>query len=486
MSISFNAIPIDIRTPGHYIEFDPTRAMQGLPVVRHRVLLISQRGLAHWNIPMQITSAAHADKLFGPYTIMADMARAFKAANPYTELWGVGLSAAGGATLATGTITFAGTATASGSITFHIAGRPFVVPVASGETAATLALRLKTLINADTFSIVTATQAAEVVTVTAAANGETGNYIDMRFGYHATDGLGLVPGITSVTIVPMSGGAGNPDITPALNAVGDTHFQTVVMPYLDELNVGRLTNWLADRFGPMVQKEGHAVLGHTGGMTGAQTLGNAYNSPHLTIIPGGKSPTNPWVWAAQVAAADAYEPDPARPRQTLPLPSCLPPEMAEQWTREERNVLLYDGCSTYTVQPGNAVQIERLITTYKTNAQGAEDTAYLDIETMRTIAYLRYTVRNRIATRYPRHKLANDGTQYGPGQAIVTPSVIRAELCALFREWESAGLAEGFDQFKRDLIVERNASDPNRVDAVIPPDVVNQFRVFAAAVQFRL
>jgi len=68
----------------------------------------------------------------------------------------------------------------------------------------------------------------------------------------------------------------------------------------------------------------------------------------------------------------------------------------------------------------------------------------------------------------------------------VTPMVIRSELIALFREWEEAGLAEGFEQFKTDLIVERNGSDPNRVDAIIPPDVINQFRVFAGQVQFRL
>ena len=53
-------------------------------------------------------------------------------------------------------------------------------------------------------------------------------------------------------------------------------------------------------------------------------------------------------------------------------------------------------------------------------------------------------------------------------------------------DWMDAGLAEGLEQFKRDLIVERSSTDPNRVDAIIPPDVVNQFRVFAAQVQFRL
>jgi phage tail sheath gpL-like len=201
---------------------------------------------------------------------------------------------------------------------------------------------------------------------------------------------------------------------------------------------------------------------------------------------GGKSPTPPWVWAAVVGAIDAYEPDPARPRQTLALPGILPPNPDVRFTLSERNILLHDGISTFLVDQGGNVSIERLITTYQTNALGVEDISYLDIETMRTIAFLRYSVRSRIALKFPRHKLANDGTNFGAGQAIVTPKIIRAELIALFQQWEEAGLAEDIDQFKTDLIVERNGSDPNRVDALIPPNVVNQFRVFAAAIQFRL
>jgi len=84
------------------------------------------------------------------------------------------------------------------------------------------------------------------------------------------------------------------------------------------------------------------------------------------------------------------------------------------------------------------------------------------------------------------HALADDGTQYAPGQAVVTPRVIRGELLSLFRELEQAGLVENFDQFKADLLVVRSNQDRSRVNAVIPPDIINQFRVFAAAVQFRL
>jgi phage tail sheath gpL-like len=56
---------------------------------------------------------------------------------------------------------------------------------------------------------------------------------------------------------------------------------------------------------------------------------------------------------------------------------------------------------------------------------------------------------------------------------------------AWFREMEELGLVENFDQFKRDL-VQRNGSDPNRLDLLIPPDLINGLVVVAAQVQFRL
>lgn len=84
------------------------------------------------------------------------------------------------------------------------------------------------------------------------------------------------------------------------------------------------------------------------------------------------------------------------------------------------------------------------------------------------------------------NKLADDGTAYGPGNAVVTPSVIRAELIALMRELEEKGLVENVETFKEQLIVERNADDRNRVDVLAPPDLVNQFRIFACLTRFVL
>ena len=41
-------------------------------------------------------------------------------------------------------------------------------------------------------------------------------------------------------------------------------------------------------------------------------------------------------------------------------------------------------------------------------------------------------------------------------------------------------------RFERALIVERSRTDPNRLNALVSPSFVNQLRIFAVLVQFRL
>jgi phage tail sheath gpL-like len=125
-------------------------------------------------------------------------------------------------------------------------------------------------------------------------------------------------------------------------------------------------------------------------------------------------------------------------------------------------------------------------TTYQKNLYGQGDDAYELVPTLATLAALFRSQRHAITSKYPRHKLADDGTRFGAGQAIVTPKIIKAELIAQYRADEFLGRVENAQAFKRNLIVERNSNDPNRVDVLYPPDLINQMRIFAVLAQFRL
>lgn len=484
--ISFSQIPIDVRTPGHFLEFDNTRAVQGLPAVPSKILVIGARlpaGTVLQAVPTMILSSSQGEQFFGRGSMLAHMIAAAKKANPYTEMWAVALDENAAGVKATGTITVTGPATAAGTIELLIGGRKVQVAVASGAVQNDIAAAINTAVNANTDLDVTSGVAVNVVTLTARHKGDYGNSIDIRVNYYFGE---QTPAGVVLAIVAMAAGATNPDLNTALAAVGNEQYHTVIVGYTDAANLTKIETELSTRWGPMVQKEGQAFVGHSATHANLVTFGDTRNSQFLSIAGIAKSPTPPWEWAACVGAVDAFEPDPAKPRQTLPLPGMLAPAPEHRFTRDERDILLRHGIATFLVDAGGGMMIERLITAYKTNAFAVADISYLDIETMRTLAYLRYSVRARIALRFPRYKLANDGTRFGPGQDVVTPMIIRAELITLFREWEEAGLAENFAQFKSDLIVQRHATDPNRVDAIIPPDVINQFRVFAGKVQFRL
>jgi phage tail sheath gpL-like len=226
----------------------------------------------------------------------------------------------------------------------------------------------------------------------------------------------------------------------------------------------------------------------TQGMLGA--LGDSRNSQFSCIVaqPGKAPLTPPSEFAAAVAGVVALSAanDPARPFQYLPLAGVRAPAESDRFTTAERNLELLDGIATSRVASGGEVQIERLVTTYQTNAAGAVDTSYRDAMSVFTLMYLRYSFRNLIGTRFPRHKLADNGTRFSAGQAIVTPMTAKAVAVGWFREMESLGLVENFEQFKRDLVVERDQSDRNRLNFLLPPDLINGLIVTAANIQFRL
>lgn len=487
-NISFNSIPVDIRTPGQYIEIDNTKAVRGLPSQDRRLLLVGQRlstGTVSAGVPTQINNPGQAAGYFGRGSMLHRMVIAAKAANDSTAMWAIALDDLAAGVAATGTLTLTGTATGAGILALYIAGQRVQVGVSLGDTAAGVATKVVTAVTAQVDLPVTASAAAAVVTLTARHKGLTGNGIDVRLNYYSDD---ATPAGLTAAVVTMASGTGNPDVANAIAAIGDDQYYSIAVPYTDSANLAALEAMLDAKWGPMQQRTGHVFAGMVATQAALTTFGAARNSPHVSVLGINDTPTPVWEFAAAWAGVCEYYGaiDPARPLQTLPVPQLLAPPLTTRFTRTERDLLLRSGISTLIYGNDGAPMIERVVTTYQKNAFGIGDISLLDLESKWTVDYIRYAVRARIALRFPRHKLAEDGSNYAPGQAIVTPRILRAELLTLFRELEEAGLVENFDQFKRDLLVVRSSGDPNRVNAVIPPDIVNQFRVFAAAVQYLL
>lgn len=486
--IGFNEIPATLRVPFVFVEFNNANAVQNATVKPYRLLVIGQRlaaGTVLANQKTRVTSAAQAKTYFGAGSMLAQMVEKLIKVNNFTETICIAVDDDAAGVKATGTISFTGPAVQPGTVALYIGGRRFTVGVNAADTATVIATAVAAAINAKTDLPVTAAAALGVVTLTAKHKGAAGSGIDVRANYNVGEAF---PAGVAAVIVKMNGGTANPDLAAAIAALGDTQFDVIAFPYTDAVSLASVEGELADRWGPMRQIEGVAIAATMGDLTAQGTLGDSRNSPHVSILGAYGVASTPWEVAAVTAGVIAYygNIDPARQFKTLPLVGLLPPTDDDVLRMEERNLALYDGISTFVVDAGGVMRIERMITTYKTSAAGADDPSYLDLTTPLLLGYIRYDWRNYILRKYPRHKLANDGTRYGAGQPIITPKIGKAEAVAKFRQWEDMGLVENAEQFKRDLICERNPNDPNRLDWVLPPDLINNFMVGGTQIAFLL
>jgi phage tail sheath gpL-like len=505
MPVSFNSIPANWRMPLVWIEVDPS--MAGYPRSRLTSLLIGTMlsgGAAAPNVPIPVPSQADARVLFGAGSMLDGMVESFTNNNFAQELWVVPIEEATAGVAATGSITVTSAATAAGTLPVYIAGRRVQVFIATGETVDATATKIAAAINADLSMPVTAAAAAGVVTLTCKFKGVEGNDIDVRLAYGGALAAEKVPvglDITGPPTYKLTGGTGSPDIAEAIDNLGDEIYEYVASGYTDSTSLNLLETeygfsdlgrwgWLRQLYGHVfAARRGATGAGDEKGYSDLMTFGPNNNSGVLSILGiEAHSPTPAWNWAAAYAAkaARALLNDPARPLQTLALEGCLPAPKHQRFDMKQCNDMSGVGIATQGANADGVPAIKRESTTYQKNLYGQGDDAYELVPTLATLSALFRSQRHAIESKFPRHKLADDGTRFGAGQAIVTPKIIKAELVAQYRADEFLGRVENATAFKNNLIVELNPNDPNRVDVFYPPDLINQLRVFAVLAQFRL
>ncbi|MDO9176440.1 MAG: phage tail sheath subtilisin-like domain-containing protein, partial [Actinomycetota bacterium] len=329
-----------------------TRASTGTPSISHKVLVLGQRlttGTVAAAVPTRITNDGAAEASFGRGSMLAEMLKAARKANPYIELWGLALDDDGAGVKAVGKLSFVASSVVAGTLNLYIGGKRVRVGVAASATAAAIATAAIAAINADTTLPVTAvvngTNAYEV-DLTCRWKGETGNAIDLRLNYYT--GEASPTGLTT-TITAMSTGTANPDVTDAIVAFGPEWWNYVVMPWMDTANLNALAAEMVSRWGAMRAIDGIVFAAFRGTYGTTASFGSARNDYPISCMGTGASPTAPWIWAAVNAtvAADSLSNDPARPLRTLDLPGVLAPAVQDRFIDEERNLLLFDGISTY-------------------------------------------------------------------------------------------------------------------------------------------
>ncbi|RJT26919.1 phage tail sheath subtilisin-like domain-containing protein [Buttiauxella izardii] len=491
MTVSFNGIPSDIRVPLFYAEMDNSAANTAQTSAPSLLIGHVNAGAAiATNQLILMPSPDYAVRQCGAGSQLARMVEAYRQTDPFGELWVIAVPDTAG-TAATFTLTVTGSAAASGVISLYVGRRRIQVNVTTGDALAVIATSIASAITADGQTPFTATAAAGVVTLTARHKGTWANDIPVSLNYYGFSGGETLPAGVNVVIANGTAGAGAPALTATIAAMGDEPFDYIGHPYNDTASVNTFTLEMNDssgRWSWLRQIYGHVYTAKIAAVSDLVTVGDMFNDQHLTLAGYEKTVQScpDELAASRTARAAVFlRIDPARPTQTGELVGMLPPPTGKRFIKTEQQSLLTHGIATAYTE-GGVLRVQRDITTYKKNAFGVADNSYLDSETLHTSAYVLRRLRTVITSKYGRHKLANDGTRFGPGQAIVTPAVIKGELLATYRQMEREGIVENYDLFKQHLIVERDANNPSRINVLYPPDYVNQLRVFALLNQFRL
>jgi phage tail sheath gpL-like len=173
------------------------------------------------NVPVQIFSDADAGDKFGFGSMIHRQAVQTYFGSLGIETWVCPQPEAGGAANASGSVDFAGTAAVMGGVIyFYVAGILVRFVVGYSQTAQEIANALITEVNANNALPAIAAIDGVIdtkVNFTSKSAGPWGNFISLKFNIGAGEELpdGVVAAVTD-----MTGGAGIPDITDALDGLG--------------------------------------------------------------------------------------------------------------------------------------------------------------------------------------------------------------------------------------------------------------------------
>lgn len=479
MAVSIPGYDSTNRVPGFYFALDNSRA--NTAAASRRVLLIGQR-IADTpgpsGQPVQAVGISNAITQYGDGSQIALMLSAYRQLDPSGEVWLLPLDDAAGSTPATAQITVSGQAATSGVLSVMMNDATISVPVQAGDNATTVASDIATRLSQTSGLPVTAKADGSTVTLTAKNSGAVDSQHVVTINASGISGITCQAGT-------FSGGNQNPQLASILPSIGGRSYDLIIHPYADASSLAAFRDWtdnVSGRWSPMVQLYGQGVTATKLGY-GQATAYPLKNDPHQTIVPTSDSPSHPALWAAWIGAraAVSMRDNPALPISGLTIPA-LPPSSAGEFDHQQRNSLLHDGFSTYTVSDDGTVNIERLITTYTTNGSGLPDNSYLDIERLLTAQICLEDMRIFLSSQCGRSILLQNGSRIPAGARAVTPNMIAAAIKGRYRTQCDNLWCQDPDGFAAELVVENQGEGV--VKALLPYRFADQLWVIAGNAQF--
>ena len=434
----------------------------------HRALIVGQMTTGTAQAGALVSDVPRTDAeinaIFGADSHVAMVARWFRKVNQVTNLDVIALADAPAASKGAATVTFAGAATAEGTLYFtFVSGlnHRYQIDLLPGDDPAAILLKLAARVNADTVRPFTyADDGISKATLTAVNAG------------NISDGWpiiveGAVAGVT-VTLTGWSGGATDPDLATLFDPVQNIRYQTVIYPeawdqttlrnFIDprknvDNNVmdGRAFVWRNQSF---INVKASALSGATGNSSEIVVLTNEpVDAPDWK---GCYLPEAPDCLAANFAAARArrFEDDVSisdiivtnEPRDqfggmhTASLPYfntpflyVRPPKKGAGYSYEEQVELEDAGVTVVGAnREHNAVIAGQVVTTWQNDAAGNADETWKYLNWRDTHGMIReYEVLN-VRKEFSQYRLTTGSAV--PGFAIADEATIRSYIYQLYNE----------------------------------------------------
>jgi phage tail sheath gpL-like len=488
-------VPQNIVVPFVGVEFDPTRSSSGPRAMPIKALILGQKvssGTMDEEKTYRVFSEKEVSKFAGRGSNLHMMAKRWFSRNTFTEVQIIAVPEADGATATTFSFSVSGTSTRQGEQQIYIDQEKISVGVGLGESFSVVGARLVSAINASAergnigftaSGIISGTDYD--ITITSASKGAITGKSVISFLYRDSDGF--VPGLTFTEIVKVAG-SGTSDISDSITSISEDWFNLFVSPFSDTTNLGKMEVELNSRFGVMRQIDGLCIFGYSDTVANTITFSTTdRNSPHMICVDAYGYPQNPDYVATLVGAEiiKSVESDAGKPLHRIDIDNLDKPVSSNRRNLEELNALTLNGVFTLTPYESN-VQTFGTVTMFLKDTSGTLSDAYRYVNTLYILMFLRYDFVSRIKSKYPRARLADSAEKIKSGISVITPTNGRVEAISIARGWETLGLVENIAQFENDIICRRSPTNKNRLEWILPPDLINQFIVGSGELAFIL
>jgi len=393
---------------------------------------------------------------------------------------------------ATGTATFATTATGNGSARAYVGDQFVDCAITTGDSASTVATNLAAQINSQLNWAVTASPSTGTVTITSKQKGPRGNSI--RFAVRV---VGVSVGTTSTAqnFANLSGGTTADSWTNALATINPKKFTYICSPGEDATstgNLGLLVAQVVSNALPIPGIRQRVFGGNSGSLGTVNTFAKALNSPLADVIWQPNSNLTPGELAAYTCGSVCLGES-----QSIPIFNWdylgTTPQTAALWqvsapfdgttpSRADLKSALVNGVTPVATLSSGKSSLVSLITTYSQDPVTSNlDTRVRD-HSIVTIMFIAADLISSVVSQSFANKQAGNDPAKGqkpPTSQVVTPGIVRSTINKVISRLGDNGFLQNVQNSLDATQVVRETSPDSRFGCLVQLQPISNAHQFA-------